>query len=241
MRHKANSSLDPRLREDDQGFRKAFTLIDPRFHEDDKRNQAFTLIELLVVIAIIAILAVVVILTLNPAEIMRDAQDSNRLSDLTTFQSAMNVYTADSAIGGGSPNLGTPGTIYLSIPDPTATSSAGTNCSSLGFPSTGYHCAGPSYYRDTNGTGWIPVNFSSLSSSPLGQLPVDPVNTSSSNDYYTYTTNGTQWAMSAVPASVKYASRPPPSPSVLIPVSLAALPGYPSLVTPSSAPVTSLS
>ncbi|MFP5206432.1 MAG: type II secretion system protein [Acidobacteriota bacterium] len=171
------------------------------------KNSAFTLIELLVVIAIIAILAVVVILTLNPGEIMREAQDSNRLSDLSTFQSAMNVYTADAAIGGGSPNLGTPGTIYISIPDPSATSSAGTNCSALGFPSTGYHCAGPTYYRDTNGTGWVPINFSSLSSDPLGQLPADPTNTSSSNDYYAYTTNGTQWAMSAVPASTKYASQ----------------------------------
>ena len=203
------SAASDRISRSARDDRKGFTLIDPRLRGDDKKFQGFTLIELLVVIAIIAILAVVVILTLNPGEIMKEAQDSNRLSDLSTFQSAMNVYTADSAVGGGSANLGTPGTIYVSIPDPSATSSAGTNCSALGFPSTGYHCAGPSYYRNTNGTGWIPVNFSSLSSNPLGSLPVDPTNTSSSNDYYEYTANGTQWAMSAVPASTKYASQAP--------------------------------
>ena len=38
-----------------------------------KRSSGFTLIELLVVIAIIAILAVVVVLTLNPAELLRQS------------------------------------------------------------------------------------------------------------------------------------------------------------------------
>src|SRR6056297_1976317 len=48
-------------------------------------NQAFTLIELLVVIAILSVLAVAVTLILNPAELMRQARDSTRLSDLATI------------------------------------------------------------------------------------------------------------------------------------------------------------
>ena len=58
-------------------------------------RSGFTLIELLVVIAIIAILSVVLILTLNPAELLRQARDSNRVSDLATLKSAISLYLAD--------------------------------------------------------------------------------------------------------------------------------------------------
>ncbi len=62
-------------------------------------RRGFTLIELLVVIAIIAILAVVVVLTLNPAQLLAQSRDANRVSDLATLQSAISLYTVDQ--GGG--------------------------------------------------------------------------------------------------------------------------------------------
>ena len=82
-----------------------------------KKRGGFTLIELLIVIAIIAILAVAVVITLNPAEMLAQGRDANRLSDLSTFNSAMNLYNEDA---GGSVSFGTAGTTYISIPDPTA-------------------------------------------------------------------------------------------------------------------------
>lgn len=171
-----------------------------------KKRGGFTLIELLIVIAIIAILAVVVVITLNPAEMLSQGRDANRLSDLSTFNSAMNLYNEDA---GGSGSFGTAGTTYISIPDPTASTTAGSNCSALGFPPTGYHCAGPNFYRRNDGTGWIPVNFSAMSmGSSLATLPVDPVNTVASGKYYRYTTNGsTGWTLSAIPESAKYGSQ----------------------------------
>ena len=48
----------------------------------------------MVVIAIIAILSVVVILTLNPAELLRQSRDSNRISDLSVTKSAIAFYLA---------------------------------------------------------------------------------------------------------------------------------------------------
>ena len=180
-------------------------LMTHSFFVSSHPRKAFTLIELLVVIAIIAILAVVVVLTLNPAQMLAQARDSNRLSDLTTMNSAINLYTEDA---GGSGSLGTAGITYISIPDPTASTTAGSNCSALGFPPTGYHCAGPNFYHRNDGTGWIPVNFSAMSMGvPLATLPVDPVNSSSSGQYYRYTTGAsTGWTLSAVPESVKYGS-----------------------------------
>lgn len=171
-------------------------------------RRAFTLIELLVVIAIIAILAVVVVLTLNPAELLRQSRDSNRVSDMATLTSALGVYSEDQA-SASSFSLGSSSVVYVSIPDSSATSTAGTNCASLGLPTLpstySYHCAASSTYRNVNGSGWIPVNFSLISSgSPLGNLPVDPTNNSSSRLYYTYATNGTQYETTAAMESQKY-------------------------------------
>src|ERR1700735_5064577 len=103
------------------------------------QQDAFTLIELLVVIAIIAILSVVVILTLNPAQLLQQSRDSNRLSDLSVTNSALGVYAAQ----GGS-SLGSSSLVYVSIPDPSATTTAGDACQGLGLPTapsgTTYFC-----------------------------------------------------------------------------------------------------
>jgi prepilin-type N-terminal cleavage/methylation domain-containing protein len=172
-------------------------------------RRAFTLIELLVVIAIIAILAVVVVLTLNPAQLLAQSRDANRLSDLATISSAINLYNTDQG-GVQTYSLGNASTAYLSIFDLTATSTAGDQCQGLGLtslPSGSYHCAASSSYRSTDGTGWIPVNFNKISSgSPLGSLPVDPTNQSSSNLFYTYQANSTQYELTAVMESQKYLS-----------------------------------
>jgi prepilin-type N-terminal cleavage/methylation domain-containing protein len=172
-------------------------------------RRAFTLIELLVVIAIIAILSVVVVLTLNPAELLRQSRDSSRLSDMATMNSALGIYSED--VGN---SMGTPSTTYISIPDPSATSTAGDQCQGLGLPaqstSTGwaYQCAASSSYRNVNGTGWIPVNLSLIASgAPVGSLPQDPINQTSSNLFYTYTTDGKTFEVTAVMESQKYRSQ----------------------------------
>jgi prepilin-type N-terminal cleavage/methylation domain-containing protein len=167
-------------------------------------RRAFTLIELLVVIAIIAILSVVVILTLNPSQLLQQGRDSDRVSDMATLNTALGVYAA-----GGGTSFGSSSVIYVSIPDPSATSTAGDQCQGLGLPSLpstySYHCAASSTLRSTDATGWIPINFSSIAlGSTLGSLPIDPLNQSSSRLYYTYTTNGTQYEVTSALESAKY-------------------------------------
>ncbi|MFH1267046.1 MAG: SUMF1/EgtB/PvdO family nonheme iron enzyme, partial [Planctomycetota bacterium] len=90
--------------------------------------------------------------------------------------------------------------------DPAATSTAGTDCSGLGFPSGYFHCPHPDYYKKTNGTGWIPVNFNQISSgSPISSLPVDPTNSSSTHLYYSYFPGSSTFKLSSLPESQKYA------------------------------------
>jgi prepilin-type N-terminal cleavage/methylation domain-containing protein len=171
-------------------------------------RKAFTLIELLVVIAIIAILAVVVVLTLNPAELLRQSRDANRLSDLATLNSAINLYNTDQG-GATGYSLGSASTTYLSLPDPAATSTSGTNCSTMGLPATSsnwsYHCPASSTQRSITNLGWIPINFASISAgSPFSNLPIDPTNTSSSLSYYTYQTTGSTYEVTVPLESSKY-------------------------------------
>ena len=162
-------------------------------------------------IAIIAILAVVVVLTLNPAQLLAQSRDANRLSDLSTLNSAINLYIVDQA-GGSGFSLGTSSVTYLSIPDMTATTTAGTNCSGLGGSiatgTTYFDCSASSTLRTLGPLGWIPISFQNISSgAPFSSLPVDPTNNTSSNLYYSYQTNGNTFRLQADPESQKYAAQ----------------------------------
>src|ERR1039457_693560 len=168
-------------------------------------KKGFTLIELLVVIAILAVLAVVVVLTLNPAGLLQEGRDSSRISDMATLNTGINLSLAD-----GNTAIGSANTIYVSLPDLTATSTAGDQCQGLGLLSLpsgySYQCAASSTYRLTNGTGWVPVNFTQASfGAPFPRLPTAPVNASSSRLYYTYETDGNgHYEVTSVMESAKY-------------------------------------
>jgi len=161
-------------------------------NKNKKRAQsrsAFTLIELLVVIAIIAILSIVVVLTINPAEMLRQSRDSQRISDLSTLRSAISLYLVDSA----APNLASStagyGGCYLSTTGSNATSAARCGIFTSNYTNVS---SSVTNYRKNDSTGWLPVNFSQITlSSPLSSLPVDPLNNLA--NYYAYaatTTNG---------------------------------------------------
>jgi prepilin-type N-terminal cleavage/methylation domain-containing protein len=168
-----------------------------------KYRSAFTLIELLVVIAIIAILSVVVILTLNPADLFRQSRDATRLADFSTLSNALNYYSVSTE---GS--LGIANKLYISIPDPLASSTLGDQYQGLGLPALPvgwtYQCASLSTYKKVDGTGWIPVNFTTNSMQPpLSTLPVDPINQTSSGFYYSYATDAKTYELNGIYESQK--------------------------------------
>ncbi|HVM76735.1 MAG TPA: type II secretion system protein, partial [Candidatus Paceibacterota bacterium] len=197
-----------------------------------KKRKAFTLIELLVVIAIIAVLSVVVILSLNPAELLRQSRDSNRISDMATLKSAISLYLADVA----SPFIGTSTVCDVSIVISTPTSSNGpyvpqTNGTwTIAVPTStcgtwmaneaagtaGVATVTAANARNINGTGWIPVNFTLISSgAPLGNEPIDPTNVTgtaanrgSGAFFYSYMPNtaSTSFKMAALTESNKYST-----------------------------------
>ncbi len=163
-------------------------------------EKSFTLIELLIVIGILAVLAVVVVIVLNPVEFFKQARDSTRLSELQTLNKALLAYQADGGVSFGQANK-----VYVSIP------SFYSDCSNLGLPSLpdgwSYHCANSDNYRKIDSSGWIPANFTSISfGSTLEKLPIDPVNTTSTGNYYTYVVGGS-WKLTSSFESEKYAKK----------------------------------
>lgn len=167
----------------------------PRKRNFSKRG--FTLIELLIVIAILGILTGAVVVALNPAELLKQARDAERFADLGVLNKALALYQADSQT-----SLGSATTTYVSIPDTSPT------CANLGLPTLpsgyGYACATSANLQKIDGTGWVPINLGSLSFySPLGKLPIDPVNTTSSGQFYTYTPGGS-WELTSAVESTKY-------------------------------------
>ncbi|MEK7149904.1 MAG: type II secretion system protein [Patescibacteria group bacterium] len=153
----------------------------------------FTLLELLIVISILAILSTVVVLVLNPAEYLKQARDSQRVSDLATLNSAIALYLSTATTI--SMGTCTAGYYYCSIATagnlPGGTTACTSNTTSTSV---------------TSGTGWIPIIFSGIpGGSPISREPVDPTN--SETYKYAYACNSSnQYELDAKLESIKYTS-----------------------------------
>lgn len=173
--------------------------------------RGFTLIELLIVIGVLAVISVMVTLIINPAEKFREARDVQRIADLRTLREVFNVYIVNAP----SPNFGAEsvcvsgGASYAhtwraSVPSGT------TMASQQPFISSGSQngTEAPAQVSSANlafvdGTGWIPINFTVVSPTPIARLPVDPLNTVSSNPNSTLATPNSQ--LTTTPGSYYYA------------------------------------
>ncbi len=168
-----------------------------------KRYQSFTLIELLIVIGILAILTAAVVIVLNPTELLRQGRDSTRMTDMASLHKTIQLLLTQSP----QVSLGTASTVYVSLPDTSAT------CASWGLPTLpfgySYKCVPTASSTLTNGTGWIPIDFTASGIQNLSKLPIDPTNSSSTGLYYTYVPNPSSqtYEVTAVAESVKYIPR----------------------------------
>lgn len=125
-------------------------------------KKGFTLVELLIVIGILAILTAAVVVVLNPGELLKQARDAQRFSDLDSVKSAVSLYLATAST-------------------PSVTAAAGadqfriTASSTTGEPFA--TSATISTSTVTSGTGWVTVVLDDTSGgSPISTLPLDPTN-----------------------------------------------------------------
>lgn len=154
------------------------------------------MLELVIVVGILGVIATVAVVIINPTQILTRSRDSNRLGELASINKALQVAEVQEVGSFGNLN-----TVYVSLPDSSPT------CSNLSLPALPsdwfYACSSSTSYKNIDGTGWIPVNFKSISvGSPLPVLPVDPVNTVDGGLYYTYTRGS--WILTATLESSDY-------------------------------------
>lgn len=163
-----------------------------------KIRQAFTLVEILVTIGILAVLATATTLVINPAEYLSRSRDSVRISDIDTLNKSLGLFRTQ----GGS---FTPADIvYISLPAPNQDCTGVTPAYVLPALPAGwaYKCATSDNLRKIDGSGWVPLDLTSAPPSPLGKLPVDPINSDANQQYYTYI--GGSWSLSARMESSKF-------------------------------------
>jgi len=152
---------------------------------DTKLKKGFTLIELLIVIGILAVLATVTVLVLNPAELFRQARDSQRLADLGAVRGALGLYVTTVS----SPDIES-GTFACGSDWGASVAGASTTYAVATRPTANLKNAG---VFSTSGAGWVPVDFSTMpGGSPLSVLPRDPRNSAADSLYYTYACDSSQ-------------------------------------------------
>ena len=154
---------------------------------NNSNKNSFTLLELLIVIAIIAILAGTILVVINPSELLKQARDSKRVNDLSQLSNSINYLLTDTS---GNLDMDGPNysntcqgqsnqTIYLSLIDSTTTCQNLINQGYLASPPTNwhYHCSTSTKIASkANGSGWLPIDFTQVSSLQLSNLPLDPTN-----------------------------------------------------------------
>ena len=132
-------------------------------------KKGFTLVELLIVIAIVATLATATIVVLNPAELLAQARDAQRIADLSNIRTALGLFV-------------------ISVPAPNVCANASAGCAAGGTcmvdpalgngPFSTQTCGSISIVRTVAGAGWVDVNLTTIpGGSPLAVLAVDPTNT----------------------------------------------------------------
>lgn len=151
-------------------------------------KKGFTLIELVIVIGILAILATVVVLVLNPAQLLAQARDSQRMSDLGSIKSAIALYlaTATSTTITAGPRSTVNTTCWFTVCTGSAVCTV--------FATT-----------TVDGNGWVAVDLrGTTGGSPLSALPLDPSQTATYQYAYKgYDTDKT-FELNATLESTKY-------------------------------------
>ncbi|MDD5098906.1 MAG: prepilin-type N-terminal cleavage/methylation domain-containing protein [Candidatus Colwellbacteria bacterium] len=164
-------------------------------------DDGFTIAELAIVVAIIAALTGAVLIILNPVEYIGQGRDTKRIGDMDELNTAVGLYA--SVVRG---SKGTANKVYISIPD------SNVDCSGInGLPALNigwsYSCVTEENYKETGGSGWLPVNLNALpGGSTVQPLPVDPENDAALG-YYAYMVSASGYKLMAPISSAKFGSK----------------------------------
>jgi len=153
------------------------------------KPKGFTIIEILIVLVLVSVLATILFFTFNTIDIIKRSRDGKRLNDIQALNSAIQLLLNQNP----EINLGIDNVIYLSLPDSNSNCSSYPNLPPI-FSPFSYRCSPTSTFRKTDGSGWLPLNFSSSLFS-FSSLPIDPLN--NSDYFYAYLKRGNKYKLTA--------------------------------------------
>ena len=150
-------------------------------------EKSFSLFEIIISVIVITMLLGLLLKSTNIQFPNKNLRDLSRINQIEQLDKIIKSLLMESS----KLNLGSSSVLYLSLPMKTAT----TNCKAE-YPDLpdlpagwSYHCVGESSLKNTDGSGWLPIDLSS-SVIQIKKLPVDPVN----NDtyFFAYTADNTK-------------------------------------------------
>ena len=155
-------------------------------------QKGFTLIELIIVITILVLLGVVVIVLIDPAEILAQSRDSQRISDVASLKGATQLVLASAV-----PSNAATVCDITDAPDGTDTYGNATGTTSYVFSSlttdigaSGYNQSASTTAQSITSTGWVQIDYRTPSTGrALTSLPIDPTNTLASGYFYRWGCN----------------------------------------------------
>ena len=132
-------------------------------------------------------------IVINPAEMLKRARDSQRISDLNTLKTAIAMYLTE--VSSASLTNGS-----YAYSHTVATYPSSGTCG-------GYPLTHSSTSQAVDGSGWIPVNFSNITGgSPISSEPIDPNPTNGRYYVYISTTSDNTFELIANMESIAYSS-----------------------------------
>lgn len=149
-------------------------------------KRGFTLIELIIVITILITLGVVIVALIDPAEILAQSRDSQRISDLATLKGASQLVLAAGVPSNYS-------TVCYNTAAPTGSNQPTANIYTTlmtAVGASGYGTTATSSAQLVDGNGWVRIDYRTPSTGKaLTSLPLDPTNALSSGLYYRWGCN----------------------------------------------------
>jgi len=135
-------------------------------------HRSFTFLEIIVALVLIAVLVGLFILFVKPQELFKRARDLRRIGDLNDIDVAIRAALLENS----GLQLGESNTIYLSLPDTSATCSSWVSQLPVLQAGWRYRCVPEANLTKINGSGWVPVDLTGVKSKGFLALPVDPIN-----------------------------------------------------------------
>lgn len=172
--------------------------------ETNRKKKEEKILKFLIFLGLTAILISLYIQYIKPfsIELTKRQRDKTRIENLSLINSTLKKIQKDNY----DIFLSKSNTVYISL------SSNKSDCSDLKLPQLPkewiYACKSKEVFRKTNGSGWLPIDFTKLIENVFmnSLLPVDPINTTENGYYYIYLANNEEFGLIAQLESYKYSS-----------------------------------